>query len=307
MKASPLSSGAALLAEPGDIASIRQRLQLKAENSWTIAYKCAQAGKCGCPFELQLRREKGSSTVEVWEMEKHQGHDPASAAERAQLKMDPQVQGMVELLLNCGVKPYRVWCTVNAEQARMGTGSGGSLEAASDARFNITLEQVYAVRKQLQRAAGYGLTSDAAAVAAQMEELSKHGCVSFFQPLLDRCDSGSGTTSNGQPAVRIQCEDGWHQPLVSILQTPFQKAMLAEFGQRLVFMDASGGTNKYGYPTYALMVRGIHIAVTLTYNRAPWGTSWLQGASATAVCTATLAGAVPQSPLLDACMLAGGR
>jgi hypothetical protein len=204
---------------------MRERLQHKADGKWTVTYKCSRAGKCGCPFELQLRHAKGSSSVEVWEMETHQGHDPASAAERAQLKMDPKVQEMVELLLSGGLKPYRVWFTVHAEQTRMGTASSGSLEAASDARFNITLEQVYAVRKQMQRAAGYGLTSDAAAVAAQMEELSKLGCVSFFQPMQERCDSGSGISSDGQALVRIQGEDGWHQPLIAILQTPFQKRM----------------------------------------------------------------------------------
>jgi hypothetical protein len=30
--------------------------------------------------------------------------------------------------------------------------------------------------------------------------------------------------------------------------------MLAQFGTRIAFMDATGGTNKYGYPLYALMV-----------------------------------------------------
>ena len=49
-------------------------------------------------------------------------------------------------------------------------------------------------------------------------------------------------------------DDGQEQPLVIILQTPFQKRMLNEFGCRLVFLDATCGTNKYGYMTYALVV-----------------------------------------------------
>lgn len=237
-------------ADPGDdLASIRQRLQDKAEGKWTMTYKCGRAAKCGCPFELQLRHAKGSPTVEVWEVERHQNHDPSSAEERAKLQMDPEVKLHVELLLRCGVKPYMVWWQVTAGQLVAGKACTGSMAAASDARWSITLAQVYAVRKQLQRAEGYGLTSDAAAVAAQMAELAKLGVVRFYQPLKERCDSPSDDT------VTIQCEDGLHQPLIVILQTPFQQRMLAEFGKRLTFTDATGGTNKYGYPMQALMVR----------------------------------------------------
>ena len=69
-----------------------------------------------------------------------------------------------------------------------------------------------------------------------MEEYAKAGCVVYWQPYRERGD------------------DGQEQPLVIILQTPFQKRMLNEFGRRLVFLDATGGTNKYGYMTYALVV-----------------------------------------------------
>jgi hypothetical protein len=238
-----------LPAEPGDDpASIRQRLQSKAEGSWTITFRCGSATKCGCPFELQLRHTRGSATVEVWEVERHQNHNPNSAEERAQLQMAPEVKGMVEMLLRCGVKPYNVWWQVTAGQLVAGSACTGSLGAASDARWSITLEQVYAVRKQLQRAEGYSLTSDATAVAAQMAELAKLGIVRFYQPLRERCDSASSDT------VTIQCEDGLHQPLMIVLQTPFQQRMLAEFGRRLVFTDATGGTNKYGYPLQSMMV-----------------------------------------------------
>lgn len=234
-----------------DVAAIRARLREMAQGGWTIKYTCARAAKCGCPFALELRHAAGSNTVEVWQTKQHQFHDPTAASERAQLKMDQQVQQLVETLLECGVKPYRVWWQVHAQHIGSGAATGGSLETASDARYNITLSQVYAVRKQLQRRAGYGLTTDAAAVAAQMAELSRLQICRFYQPLKERCD---GAGSSNQPQVTIQCEDGQHQPLIIILQTPFQQRMLAQFGTRIAFMDATGGTNKYGYPLYALMV-----------------------------------------------------
>ena len=37
-------------------------------------------------------------------------------------------------------------------------------------------------------------------------------------------------------------------------QVSFQARMLDQFGRRLVFMDATFGVNKYGYPLYALVV-----------------------------------------------------
>jgi hypothetical protein len=94
---------------------------------------------------------------------------------------------------------------------------------------------VYALQKRLRRLAGYGITSDPKAVAAQMEEYRKVGCVAFWQPY-------------------VQHADGQEQPLIIILQTPWQQRMLNEFGRRLVFLDATGGTNKYGYMAYALVV-----------------------------------------------------
>lgn len=251
-------SPAAGLADDAGSDAVRERLRQVADGSWTIKYTCSHAGKCGCPFALDLRHSPGSDTVAVWQTEQHQFHDPASAADRAKLKMDPEVQRLVELLLGSGVKPYNVWWQVHSSHIVAGEAPAGSLEAASDARYNITLQQVYAVRKQMQRQAGYGRTMDAAAVALQVQELSKLGVCGFYQPLKDRCDgtgSGLGANMSEQPLVTIQREDGLHQPLVMVLGTPFQQRMLAEFGHRITFMDATGGTNKYGYQLYALMVR----------------------------------------------------
>ncbi|EFN58954.1 hypothetical protein CHLNCDRAFT_50501 [Chlorella variabilis] len=39
------------------------------------------------------------------------------------------------------------------------------------------------------------------------------------------------------------------------MQVSFQARMLDQFGRRLVFMDATFGVNKYGYPLYALVVQ----------------------------------------------------
>ena len=39
-----------------------------------------------------------------------------------------------------------------------------------------------------------------------------------------------------------------------MLQMPFQARMLDQFGGRMAMLDATFGTNKYGYPLTALLV-----------------------------------------------------
>ena len=195
-----------------------------------MKFVCAQAGKTGCPFALEFEHISDSDRVLVWQTEAHRFHDPSSAADHAKLGMHPAKRQTATALLRCGVKPLQVCNELNALD------TSASLAQASNARHSIILAQVYALQKQLRRLAGYGLTSDAKAVAAQMEEYDKVGCVALWQPYRELGD------------------DGQEQPLVIILQSPFQKRMLNEFGRRLVFLDATGGTNKYGYMTYALVV-----------------------------------------------------
>lgn len=91
-------------------------------------------------------------------------------------------------------------------------------------------------------------------MAAQLAEYRKAGCVREYQP------------------YKMGREGRGEQALVIMLQAPFQARMLAEFGQRVVQLDATWGTNKYGYPLTALLVR---------CNRA-WG---LPGSPARPSCT----------------------
>lgn len=212
-------------------------LQRAAAGSWKIVFVCARSTACGCPYAIEFKHN-GDRTVMVTQAEAHQFHDPGSAEDKARLKMHPLLQTIGTLLLRLGVKPMQVCNEVNAEALRNGLlGSlGSSLEQASNARASITLAQVKALAKALKRASGYGLTSDASAIAAQAEEYQRRDCMPFFQP------------------YRARSEQGGEQPLIIILQTQFQRRMLGQFGCHMVFMDATYGTNKYGYPLYALTV-----------------------------------------------------
>ena len=208
-----------------------------ADGGWSIQYKCSHHAKCSCPFGLEIKHERDSPTVVVMQTQAHCFHDPASAADRAQLRMHPELQQRAEMLLSAGCKPERVRDQLNERQRSNILANGGSLiEHASNARNCITLPQVYALQKQLRRTAGFGLTSDAAAVSALAATYHEAGWVAYYQ------------------AYKAAGHGDKEQPLIIIVQTPFQQRMLSEFGRRMVFLDATGSTNKYGYPVYAAVV-----------------------------------------------------
>lgn len=143
------------------------------------------------------------------------------------------MQAIVAMLLSCNVKPVQVQQRVNMMQLEAGNTLG---TLGSSSRDSIILPQVYAEQEKLRREAGLGLTSDVQATAVQMAKLKEQGCCGLYQPYKER----SGTQEQ--------------QPMIIVLQTPFMKRMLDQFGRRVVFMDGTGGTNKYGYMLYAVVV-----------------------------------------------------
>ena len=99
--------------------------------------------------------------------------------------------------------------------------------------------QVKAVIKKLKREKGLDLQycSDAKTVHALIDHYSDVDSVLFYQPY--------------KPATSRTSEE----PVIIMLSTPFQRRMLDQFGRRLVFLDATGGTNKYGYMFFTLLVQ----------------------------------------------------
>ena len=229
---------------PARVASIRAALCKAAAGWWTIKFGCSHASKCGCPFALEFKHI-GSGMVEVRQTETHQFHDPSSVADLAQLRMDPALEGVAAVLLRNGVKPQQVVTELNNQRSVPTTGSnGGSSSSGSllavygNSRLTVTKEQIYALKKRLRREAGLGITDDTHAVAELVPALQHAGCLALYQPY-KQASAGQGAT-----------------PFIIALQTPFQQRMLNEFGRRIAFLDATGGTNKYGYMMYALVVSG---------------------------------------------------
>ncbi|KAL4440450.1 hypothetical protein ABPG75_003451 [Micractinium tetrahymenae] len=226
---------------PAGRAAIADGLRQAVAGRWTIKMVCAQASTssaCGCPYALEFKH-KGDGSVTVTQTEAHQFHDPSDTASLAKLKMHPALQAMGQVLLRCGVKPLQVCSELNAaalEDGVLGSGSSGLL-MASNARGSITLDQVKALAKQVRRAQGLSVTSDSSALAAAVAAYREQGAVPFYQP------------------YRAATKDTGEQPLIIILQTPWQARMLDQFGRTLTFADSTYGTNWAGYPLYACTVQ----------------------------------------------------
>ncbi|EFN51443.1 hypothetical protein CHLNCDRAFT_140162 [Chlorella variabilis] len=225
-----------------DVGTIRSGLQKKAAGKWTLKYVCSHASKCSCPYTLELRHPAGSEVVSVWQTAPHQFHDPTSADSQAQLRMHPRLEAMATVMIESGATPTSICTRLNnmvhdpADPLGLGGGTTG-LQHFSSARVSIIPRQIYVLIKKLRRAEGLGLTSDVQAMAVLIDELRREGSVLFYQPY--------------KQAGRRSGE----QPLVIVMQVSFQARMLDQFGRRLVFMDATFGVNKYGYPLYALVVQ----------------------------------------------------
>jgi hypothetical protein len=120
--------------------------------------------------------------------------------------------------------------------------------------LQVTPQQITAVIKKWRREQKLDV-DDAGAVDTLVGQYTDQGCVLHYQPYRP-----STATTPGQP-------------FVIILSTPFQQRMLDQFGRRLVFMDATGGTNKYGYPFFTLLVqddagRGVPVAFMVSSSEA---------------------------------------
>ena len=208
------------------IAGIRIGLQKAVLGKWKHVWMCAHARKCACPFTLEFKHD-GTGTVSIWQSGSHQFHDPASATDRAALKLSPEVECQILLLLENGVRPLKIRNAIYAQYKPSNAPDSSWLDFG-DARFCPTLAQITALRKRMLRDQGLNLTSDPAALAGTVPKLREAGCLGFYQPFEAPCTPG-----------------GEGQALIIIVQTPFQKRMLNEFGPRLVHLDATFGTNKY--------------------------------------------------------------
>jgi hypothetical protein len=186
----------------------------------------------------------------------HQFHDPLDPASLSKLPLNPDTEAFILQLYSYGIKPAAIVriCNDRHQGSSLPSlpgssntpGLAGLLAQAANSQYTVSYRQVENVIKAYQRARGVD-APDTARVAALVSTQQQD--VLHYQPY-------SPTPSKSDQSA---------QPFILILSTPFQRRMLDQFGRRLVFLDATGGTNKYGYMLFTLLVqddygRGVPVA-----------------------------------------------
>ena len=224
------------------------------DSEWTLRYGCRRGhARCGrqvsqlkcvdCKFDLVVKHEAGAPNVLITERTYHTNHDVGDAAQASYLKPTEQGRLQVCCLLEAGVKPKKNCDVLNRqmdEQMR-GCSSKDYIKSFLDPRQRWTTAMVVAERKAWMRSrmAGADWLPDSQQVKHMVDPqtgIYKDYTV-WYQPY--------------QPAASDQEEP---TPFVLIMASPFQLAMLNEFGRLLTHMDGTGGTNKNGFLLVTMLV-----------------------------------------------------
>lgn len=182
-----------------------------------------RANSCEAYVSFKFIEETGFTAVVVRQQLTHTGHDLSNPEERKKNAINPELLGFVEIWLTQGLSISQI-VIKSCDWAC----SRGYTDK-HDRRFFLTPEDVRLVKRHL-RIFTLPDIDDAVSVEKLVTgELKENIC--FFQPLTK------------------------DQPLVIVVQTPQQKALLQENPHPMVFMDASyKGLTSYGYALYALVL-----------------------------------------------------
>ncbi len=279
------------------LTDLRGKLKEHLKGHWKLKFVCSRGAgrgnpsssktKCGCPFALEAVHEPGSEYVLVTEVRAlkcafrpvmnmsckgifrdnvivswlqhagHHRHNPNNAESLKKLKLHPFLEAQVLSLYRVGVTPWAIVNHINDMQ-RNGTllshpktgesGAASYLAQFTNSRYKVGINQVKAILAKWRRDQALD-GSDAVTLDTFAKQYDELGCVLHYQPY--------------RPASKDSGTD--EQPFVLMLSTPLQQRMLEQFGKRQVFLDATGGTNKYGYMLHVLLVqddfgRGVPVA-----------------------------------------------
>lgn len=181
-----------------------------------------RANSCEAYLSFKFIEETGFTAVVVRQQLTHTGHDLSNPEERKKNTVNPELLGFVEMWLKEGLSISQIvirscdWACSRGYTDKHGR------------RFFLTPEDVRLVKRHL-RIFTLPDIDDAVSVEKLVTAELKENI--FFQPLTK------------------------DQPLVIVVQTPQQKALLQENPHPMVFMDASyKNLTSYEYALYALVL-----------------------------------------------------
>ncbi|XP_049333207.1 uncharacterized protein LOC111194919 isoform X1 [Astyanax mexicanus] len=191
--------------------------QSKGESSKT------RANSCQAYVSFKMVREAGYKAVIIRHMLEHTGHNVSNPEELTKNPVDPELLGFVEMWLNQGLSVSQVVLkSCNWAQSHGHTDK-------HNRRYYLTPNDVRLVKRSLQSIILPDIDDSVSVDKLISTDLKENIC--FYQPITK------------------------DQPLIIVVQTPAQKALLQENPNPMIFMDASyKGLTSYGYAFYALLL-----------------------------------------------------
>lgn len=182
-----------------------------------------RANACEAYVSLKFVEETSFTAVVVRQQLTHTGHDLTNPGEKKKNSIHPELLGFVEMWLTQGLSISQI--VIRSYEWACSRGYTDK----HDRRFFLTPEDVWSVKRHLRILTLPDINDAVSVEKLVTTELKENIC--FFQPLTK------------------------DQPLVIVVQTPQQKALLQDNPHPMVFMDASyKGLTSNGYALYALLL-----------------------------------------------------
>jgi hypothetical protein len=203
------------------------------------------SAKIGCRFRLKVELWQRPDGLWLCASERvgHTGHILGSLEDAVLLRPSQELRHQARQLLDLGKTPYQVYIKLNdwINADLSSSSSSDFLASFGSRRGRLSMQDIKNQQKQLAREQRI-LDIDVLAVEQLVGHLAGLGAanpVLLYQP------------------QQLDAEGEISQHLVLVMADPFGLAMLDAFGagdDRLVLLDATGGTLYYGYQLHTLAV-----------------------------------------------------
>jgi len=191
-----------------------------------------RANSCKAYVSFKIIKDGCFTEAVVNKMLQHNGHDVCLKEEGVKNRIDPELLTFIEMCLDQGqsISETLLKCVDWAERH-------GHMDKYNR-RYYVTPEDIRLIKKTIRFPDKKDCISVDKLVTSELQEN-----ICYYQPLTE------------------------NQPLIIVVQTPWQKDVLREHAQPMVFMDATyKAMTSYGYAFYALLLtNSIGRAVPFAY------------------------------------------
>ncbi|XP_049329099.1 uncharacterized protein LOC125790044 isoform X2 [Astyanax mexicanus] len=182
-----------------------------------------RANSCGAYVSFRIIRDAAFTGAVVNKMLKHHGHDVDIQEEGVKNPVDPELLGFIEMWLEQGLSVSETLLKSVDWAERHGHVD------KHNRRYYVTPEDIRTIKKSINALFFPDVNDSVSVDILATSELKEN--ISFYQPLSEE------------------------NPLIIVVQTPWQKELLKLHPHPMMFMDATyKSITSYGYAFYALLL-----------------------------------------------------